>query len=68
MVYAPRNEDEVEIVMGMIKAAAWWVGGVDIDGVGKAEGKLVAVEGADESGAGMECQLPALVKGVTSAM
>ncbi|KAE9994072.1 hypothetical protein EG327_001470 [Venturia inaequalis] len=68
MVYAPRNEEEVEIVMGMIKAAAWWVGGVDIDGVGKAEGKLVAVEGADESGAGMECQLPALVKGVTSAM
>lgn len=27
MVYAPRNADELEAVMGIIQAAIWWVGG-----------------------------------------
>jgi len=31
MVYAPRNEDEVEIVRKIVAAAVWWVGGVDVD-------------------------------------
>lgn len=31
MVYAPRNEEEVEIVRRIVAAAVWWVGGVDVD-------------------------------------
>jgi Family of unknown function (DUF5519) len=31
MVYAPRNESEVEVVMKIIKASVWWIGGVDVD-------------------------------------
>ena len=31
MVYAPRNEEEVEIVRKIVAAAVWWVGGVDVD-------------------------------------
>ena len=30
MVYAPRQESEVETVMEIVKAGAWWVGGVDL--------------------------------------
>ena len=31
MVYAPRNEEEVEVVRKIVAAAVWWVGGVDVD-------------------------------------
>jgi hypothetical protein len=31
MVYAPRGEEELEIVMNIIRAAAWWVGSVELD-------------------------------------
>lgn len=31
MVYAPRNEAEVEVVRKIVAAAVWWVGGVDVD-------------------------------------
>jgi hypothetical protein len=31
MVYAPRNEIEVEVVRKIVAAAVWWVGGVDVD-------------------------------------
>ncbi|KAF2202959.1 hypothetical protein GQ43DRAFT_461970 [Delitschia confertaspora ATCC 74209] len=30
MVYAPRNEDEVGIVVNIIAAAVWWVSGIDV--------------------------------------
>ena len=30
MLYAPRQESEVETVMEIVKAGAWWVGGVDL--------------------------------------
>ena len=30
MVYAPRLESEIETVMEIVKAGAWWVGGVDL--------------------------------------
>ena len=32
MVYAPSNKDEVPIVMEIVKAGGWWVGGVDLRG------------------------------------
>jgi hypothetical protein len=69
MVYAPRTEEEVEVVMEIIKAAAWWVGGVDADGIGAAGGRLVTIE---EGNGGKEveydCQLPGLVRGMTGGM
>ena len=30
MVYAPQQESEIETVMEIVKAGAWWVGGVDL--------------------------------------
>ena len=30
MLYAPRQESEVETGMEIVKAGAWWVGGVDL--------------------------------------
>ena len=30
MVYTPQNEIEVQTVMDIVKAAGWWVGGVDL--------------------------------------
>lgn len=32
LVYAPRDEAEVEIVAKVIAAAVWWVSGVDVNG------------------------------------
>lgn len=33
MVYAPRDEAEIEILLEVILAAAWWVGGQEVAGV-----------------------------------
>ncbi|KAM0799728.1 hypothetical protein BDR22DRAFT_806941 [Usnea florida] len=30
MVYAPRDESQIKTVMEIVRAAAWWVGGVDL--------------------------------------
>ena len=30
MVYAPRDESQIKTVMEIVKAGAWWVGGVDL--------------------------------------
>lgn len=38
LVYAPRTEDEVETVMGIVGAAVWWVGGRSVGG-GDGEGE-----------------------------
>jgi hypothetical protein len=32
LVYAPRDEDEVEIVMKIVAASIWWVSGIDVNG------------------------------------
>lgn len=31
MIYAPRSEADLEVVVEILKAAAWWVGGVCLD-------------------------------------
>ncbi|KAF1356950.1 hypothetical protein BDV97DRAFT_276910, partial [Delphinella strobiligena] len=30
MVYAPRTEDEIEVVLQLVRASAWWVAGTDL--------------------------------------
>lgn len=30
MVYAPRDDDEIDVALELVRAAAWWVGGEDI--------------------------------------
>lgn len=30
IVYAPRRESDIEILMEIVRAGAWWVGGVDL--------------------------------------
>ena len=30
MIYAPREEKDIETVMRIVKAGSWWVGGVDL--------------------------------------
>ncbi|MDI1490544.1 MAG: hypothetical protein OHK93_001748 [Ramalina farinacea] len=37
MIYAPATEEEIEIVVRIVRASAWWVGGVVL-GEGKEEG------------------------------
>jgi hypothetical protein len=32
MVYAPRDEAELEVVKEIVVAACWWIGGVDVNG------------------------------------
>jgi len=32
MVYAPRNDAELEVVKQIVAAACWWIGGVDVNG------------------------------------
>ncbi|THC98761.1 hypothetical protein EYZ11_001740 [Aspergillus tanneri] len=34
MVYAPRDADELETVLEIIRAAAWWVSGAELQGSG----------------------------------
>lgn len=32
LVYAPRDESEVEVVMKIVHASIWWVSGIDVEG------------------------------------
>ncbi|KAL6708424.1 hypothetical protein ACN47E_002687 [Coniothyrium glycines] len=32
LIYAPRNEEEVEIVMRIVTASVWWVSGINVNG------------------------------------
>ena len=32
LIYAPRDEEEVEVVARIIAAGIWWVSGVDVNG------------------------------------
>jgi hypothetical protein len=34
LIYAPRNLDEVELVMRIVAAGIWWVAGIDVEKVG----------------------------------
>jgi hypothetical protein len=47
MVYAPRDEDEVSIVMDIVRAGAWWVGGCVLQKGGENEDEK-RVEGVVE--------------------
>ena len=31
MIYAPKTADDVDTIIEIVKAGAWWVGGVDLD-------------------------------------
>jgi hypothetical protein len=37
LVYAPRNETEVGVVMDVVAAAVWWVSGIDVNAGGEGE-------------------------------
>ncbi|KAF2131761.1 hypothetical protein P153DRAFT_286593 [Dothidotthia symphoricarpi CBS 119687] len=40
LIYAPRSEEEVDVVMRIVAAAVWWVSGVDVNaGDGEGEGR-----------------------------
>lgn len=32
LIYAPRDESEVDVVMGIVAASIWWVSGIDVQG------------------------------------
>lgn len=32
LIYAPRDDKEVEIVMRIVAASIWWVSGIDVSG------------------------------------
>jgi len=65
MVYAPRNEEEIENVRRIVAAAVWWVGGVDVEGDGEESGRLQTI-GESTIEAQYDCQLPGLVRNVAS--
>jgi hypothetical protein len=69
MVYAPRNEEEVEIVRRIVAAAVWWVGGVDMDEKfgEEAEETMSQQEKEErEQEMDMSCQLPGYIRTATS--
>jgi hypothetical protein len=70
MVYAPRTEKEVETVRRIVAAAAWWVGGVDVDEkFGEdAEGSISESENGDQiidGSTGQTCK-PSFMQRATS--
>ncbi|PSN59730.1 hypothetical protein BS50DRAFT_449851, partial [Corynespora cassiicola Philippines] len=42
LVYAPRDEAEVEVVMHIVAAAVWWVSGIDVERKGERADREVA--------------------------
>jgi hypothetical protein len=58
MVYAPRTEEEVQIVRKIVAAAVWWVGGVDVDKkFGKEDEETISeIEDDDQSAEGTNLQ------------
>lgn len=47
MVYAPQTMADVKVVVDIVRAAAWWVGGLAL-GEGGERGKGVVVRDGDE--------------------
>lgn len=33
MVYAPCKKEDIDTIIEIVKAGAWWVGGVDLEGI-----------------------------------
>jgi len=71
MVYAPRTEAEVDTVRKIVAAAAWWVGGVDVDekfGVEEEE-TISEAEKEEQAREGLNtqaCQVPAYMRRAAS--
>lgn len=56
LVYAPRGEEEVGIVMRIVEAGVWWVAGIEV-GEGKGEGERMEVEIGGGMGTAEGCGL-----------
>ncbi|KAF2704551.1 hypothetical protein K504DRAFT_461314 [Pleomassaria siparia CBS 279.74] len=39
LIYAPRREEEIEVVLKVVAAAVWWVSGIDVEREGEGERK-----------------------------
>jgi hypothetical protein len=48
LVYAPRDEKEVQVVMRIVAASIWWVSGIDVEGDGEGMRRRSADVGAME--------------------
>lgn len=56
LVYAARDEDEVEIIMRIVAASIWWVSGIDVHGAEKGpRSKSAGVEAVGKAMEGKEC-------------
>ncbi|KAH8727611.1 hypothetical protein GQ44DRAFT_611448 [Phaeosphaeriaceae sp. PMI808] len=56
LVYAPRDEAEVKIVMHIVAASIWWVSGIDVRGGGEGPRRKSAdVEAVGKAMEGKEC-------------
>lgn len=56
LIYAPRNEQEVETVMRIVSASIWWVSGIDVnDGATGPRKRSPDVAALGASMAGREC-------------
>jgi len=64
LIYAPRNEEEIEVVTRIVAAAVWWVAGVDVEGEGEGSGRLLTVT-ENKGEVEYDCQLPGLVRSMT---
>jgi len=66
MVYAPRNEEDIETVMRIVAAAVWWVGGVDVESEPGAEERLETISENKVEVEDYNCQLPSLVRSLAT--
>lgn len=57
LIYAPRTEEEVEVVMQIVAASIWWVSGIDVNGdeVGPRR-RSVDVEAVSKAVEGKQCR------------
>lgn len=57
LVYAPRTEEEVEVVMGIVAASVWWVSGIDVAGDEEGRRRRMDVDAVGKAmgGTGLEC-------------
>jgi hypothetical protein len=56
LVYAPRDEDELDTVMKIVAASIWWVSGIDVNGEEAGlRRKSADVEAVGKAMGGMDC-------------
>jgi hypothetical protein len=56
LVYAPRNEEEVDVVIKIVAASIWWVSGKDVQGEEGGRGdRRMSESGISKSAGGDEC-------------